>query len=131
VDQQQHNSLGVTMTTAEPLGFAEPKSSEPEVAGTIHKLPRSGAAFRQAESGGEMSAEKLGTLLHQLSKPSMGEIDNLVSELQTLRRKLENDGNRIEREIAEYGALSQQVMQLTKIIFESVKKLPVASSVSR
>jgi hypothetical protein len=120
------------MTIAEPLGFPEPKSSEPEVAGTIHKLPRSGAAFRQAESGGgETSAEKLGTLLHQLSKPSMGEIDNLVSELHTLRRKLETDGNRIEREIAEYSALSQQVMQLTKIIFESVKKLPVASSISR
>ncbi len=120
------------MTIAEPLGFAEPKSSEPEVAGTIHKLQRSSAAFRQAEGGGsEMSADKLGTLLHQLSKPSMGEIDNLVSELQTLRRKLETDGNRIEREIAEYGALSQQVMQLTKIIFESVKKLPTASSISR
>jgi hypothetical protein len=56
----------------------------------------------------------------------MGEIDNLISELQTLRRKLQTDGDRIQRDIAEHAELSQQVMQLTKIISDSVKKLPGA-----
>ena len=54
----------------------------------------------------------------------MGEIDNLIGDLQTLRRKLQTDGERIQRDIAEYAELSQQVMQLTKIISDSVKKLP-------
>jgi hypothetical protein len=60
----------------------------------------------------------------------MDEIDNLISELQTLRRKLQTDGDRIQRDIAKYAELSQQVMQLTTIISDSVKKLPGAPSIS-
>jgi hypothetical protein len=41
-------------------------------------------------------------------------------------RKLQTDGDRIQRDIAEHAELSQQVMQLTKIISDSVKKLPRA-----
>jgi hypothetical protein len=61
------------------------------------------------------STENLGSLLRQVSKTSMDEIDNLISELQPLRRKLQTDGERIQRDIAEYAELSQQVMQLTNL----------------
>ena len=82
----------------------------------------------QTESNdGEMSGEHLGNLLRQVSKASVGEIDGLLSELQTLRGKLRTDGDRIQRDIAEHAELSQQVMQLTKIISDSVKKLPARS----
>jgi hypothetical protein len=70
-----------------------------------------------------MSGEKLGTLLRQVSKTSIDEVDSLIVELKTLHKKLQTDGERIQRDIAEHAELSQQVMQLTKIIFESVKKL--------
>jgi hypothetical protein len=40
-----------------------------------------------------------------------------------LRRTLQTDGERIQREIEQYTALSQQVMQLTKTISESVEKV--------
>jgi hypothetical protein len=120
------------MTIAEPLASAEDKSLESEIGRNIPKLARTGAAFRRTESGdGEPAAENLGNLLRQVSKPSMGEIDNLISELQTLRRKLQSDGDRIERDIAKYAELNQQVMQLTTIISDSVKKLPGASGISR
>jgi hypothetical protein len=39
----------------------------------------------------------------------MDEIDSLIAELQTLRRKLQTDGKRIERDITEHAGLSQQV----------------------
>jgi hypothetical protein len=79
---------------------------------------------RQTESSdGEMSSEKLGTLLRQVSKTSIDEVDSLIVELKTLHKKLQTDGDRIQRDIAEHAELSQQVMQLTKIIFDSVKKL--------
>ena len=79
----------------------------------------------ETESGeGGVSGEHLGTLLHQVSKTSIGEIDGLIVELKTLHKKLQTDGDRIQRDIAEHAELSQQVMQLTKIIFDSVKKLP-------
>ena len=77
-----------------------------------------------ASNHGEMSGEHLGNLLRQVSMASVGEVDGILSELQTLRRKLQTDGDRIQRDIAEHAELSQQVMQLTKIISDSVKKLP-------
>ena len=80
---------------------------------------------RQTESSdGEMSGEHLGTLLRQLSKTSIGEIDSLIAELKTLHKNLQTDGDRIQRDITEHAELSQQVMQLTKIISDSVKNLP-------
>ena len=81
----------------------------------------------QTESNdGEMSGEHLGTLLRQVSKTSIGEIDSLIVELKMLHKKLQTD-DRIQRDIAEHAELSQQVMQLTNIISDSVKKLPRAS----
>ena len=76
---------------------------------------------------GQMSGESLGDLLGRVSKTSSGEIDNLIGEFEGLRRRLQTDGDRIQREIEEYKALSQQVMQLTKIISEGVQKLPARS----
>ena len=64
---------------------------------------------------------------------STSEIDNLIDELRTLREKLLADGNRVERDIVEYAALSQSVIQMTKIITESmtqVKKLPIAPTLA-
>jgi len=86
---------------------------------------------RQTESSdGEMSGEHLGTLLRQVSKASMGEIESLIVELKTLHKKLQTDGDRIQRDIRDYAELSQQVMQLTKIISESVGKLPRGPEIS-
>ena len=81
--------------------------------------------LRQTENGdGEGSAEHLSTLLRQVSKASMGEIESLIVELKTLHKKLQTEGDRIQRDIAEHAELSRQVMQLTNIISDSVKKLP-------
>ena len=110
--------------TSGPFEFAKYKA--PQFEGPIHKLPRP----RAAESDdGEMPAENLGDLLGQVSRNSTGEIDSLIGELDRLRGTLQTDGERIQREIEEYAALSQQVMQLTKTISESVEK--VRSSVDR
>ena len=110
------------MSLDETLVFTEDRSSEPEVDGQIRGPA---PAYRQTKSGdGDLSSENLGNLLHQISKASMAEIDNLIGELQMLRRKLQSDGDRIQGDIAKHAELSQQVMQLTTIISDSVKKLP-------
>jgi len=122
------------MNIARPLGSADlEKSLEVEISGNIHELARgSSAVFRPGEGGeAETSTENLAALLRRVSEASTREVDSLIGDLQALRRKLNTDGNRIQREIAEYSELSQQVMQLTTIISESVKKLPAASSISR
>jgi len=114
------------MNFAKPFGSAEiDKSAETEVEGNIRELTRGGAALRQADSGdGEMTATSLGSLLRRVSGSSTRQIDNLIGDLRTLREKLQSDGDRVQREIVEYAALSQSVMQLTKIVAESVKNLP-------
>ena len=95
------------------------------------QIEQSGSRKPAGESSnGGMSGEHLGNLLRQLSRTSLSEIDSLISELQTLRRKLQADGDRIERDIANYAELSQQMMQLTTIISDSVKKLPGAPDIS-
>ena len=64
-------------------------------AGTMHGMTN---AERQAgSSDGETSAQHLGTLLRQVSKTSIGEIDSLIAELKTLHKKLQTDGDRIQR----------------------------------
>ena len=63
-------------------------------------------------------------LVRRVSESSSQQIENLVGELQSLRKKLHSDGNRIQSEIEEYAVLNQQVMQLTAIISESMGKLP-------
>jgi flagellar biosynthesis chaperone FliJ len=78
----------------------------------------------QAESGDVETSDELAALLHRLSDVSTHEIEKLIDALQALRNQLQNAGNRIQRDIAEYAELSQQIMQLTTIISDSVKKLP-------
>jgi hypothetical protein len=50
-----------------------------------------------------------------------------------LRDKLVADGQRVEREIVEYAGLSQSVIDMTRIISESmtqVKRLPTAPTLT-
>jgi hypothetical protein len=128
------------MTNTDLVGFAENKSSEPESykssepesARNIHKLPLAGAGFRQPESSDrEISSEDLNSALDRVSKISMGELDSLIGELQTLRRKLQTDRDRIQRDIVAYSGLTKQVMQITEIITDSVKRLPGGSGISQ
>src|SRR5262249_17509187 len=65
----------------------------------------------------------LGDLLEQISKNSVGEVDGLIGELRQLREKLQADGARLKHDIQEHEALSQQVIQLTKIISDSVASI--------
>ena len=85
--------------------------------------PLGPASLQLAESNGEKSSGNLGDLLDQVSKNSVGEVDGLIGELRQLRAKLQADGDRIKRDIQEYETLSQQVMQLTKIISDSLTTL--------
>ena len=92
------------------------------------EFPKHKAPHLMPESDdGQMSGENLSDLLGRVSKTSSVEIDNLIGEFEGLRRRLQTDGDRIQREIEEYKALSQQVMHLTKIISEGVHKLPGVS----
>ena len=105
--------------TREP---AEDKAGETEVEGEIREFVRRDVATlrRPPESDSEMVASNISSLLQRVSGTSVQEIDKLISELQTLREMLANEGARVQREIVEYATLSQAAMQSTKIIAESL-----------
>jgi len=70
--------------------------------------------------------------VHRVSGESTREIDYLIEGLKGLRKKLDDDGRRVQREIAEYTSLSQSVIQLTKIVSEGmthVKTVPDAPNI--
>jgi flagellar biosynthesis chaperone FliJ len=96
--------------------------------GNVQELARAGGASRSGESDDD-SVGSFNSLLRRISEVSTSEIENLIGELQKLRRKLQTDGSRVQSAIAEYAELNQQVMQLTKIISDSVKKLPNTAGV--
>jgi hypothetical protein len=108
------------------------KPEELDVEGNIRELVRrDNTAIRQAASESEAAANNLSTLMRRVSGTSTREIDNLISELRILREKLQADGSRVQRDIEDYAALNQSVIQLTKIISDGmthVRELPEVSN---
>ena len=103
------------------------QSSEIDFGGNIHELLVTRDARHQADiAGDEIAANSVGPSLRQVSEASRRGIKHLIDELQTLDKKLENDGDRIRRDIEEYANLGLHVMQLTTIVADSVKELPDA-----
>ena len=95
---------------------------EAAVEGEIREfVRRDGANLRRApETDSEKVANNITTLLARVAGTSVQEIDRLIAELQTLRALLQEEGARVQRELAEYAHLSQSAMQSTKIIAESL-----------
>jgi hypothetical protein len=102
------------------------KSSEPALEGNIRTMVWADASARQTDESkdDQMSPGDLVASLREVSRVSIDEVDILIHELQTLRRKLQTDRERIERDITAYTTLSSQASQLTKIVVDGVKQLP-------
>jgi hypothetical protein len=83
-------------------------------------LHRADAHLRM-ESEGSTQPDASGHLtstIQRVSGASLTEIDRLISELQSLRDYLLNEGHRIEQEIAEDTRLNQGAMESTRLITE-------------
>ena len=77
------------------------------------------------ETGGDFSFP-----VSQISSQSVHEIDHLIEGLQGVRKKLDNDGDRLQLQIEQYTAFSQSIIQLTKIVSDGmaiVNKAPTTA----
>ena len=93
----------------------------PEVEGEIRELVRRDVAhLRKPEPGSELGVSNLNSLIQRVTGTSVLEIEKLIAELQTLRDYLQNEGQRVQREITEYAHMSQAATKSTKIIAESL-----------
>ena len=68
------------------------------------------------------------SLISQISGQSVLEIDHLIEGLQGVRKKLDDDGDRIQRDVGEYAAFSQSMIELTKIVSDGMTILNKGST---
>ena len=90
-----------------------------EVEGEIRDFVRE---RRDAVDDGQHVANRLTFLIDQVAGSSIQEIDHLTARLQALREQLHEQGERVQREVVEYAALSQSTMQSTRIISDNLAR---------
>ena len=92
--------------------------------------PQKNGAFNRPNDKGAQAS----SLMERVTVESTLEIDRLIGDLNKLRRRLEDEGNRVQRDLADHSAFSQSVIQLTQIVSDSmahVKGDPSPPSVSQ
>src|SRR5690348_17875828 len=74
---------------------------------------------------------ELAFMISEISFRSIQELDHLISGLQGIRQKLDDDGDRIQRQVGENVSFSQSIVDLTKIVTEAttaINALPTKAS---
>jgi len=77
-------------------------------------------AETELEPNTEATVSNVNSLIQRVAGTSLGEIENLISELETLRGILHAEGQRVQREISGYAQLSQAAMKSTRMIADNV-----------
>jgi hypothetical protein len=72
------------------------------------------------EPSAEATVNSVNSLIQRVAGTSLGEIENLISELESLRDLLHAEGQRVQREISGYAQLSQAAMKSTRMIADNV-----------
>jgi hypothetical protein len=89
--------------------MAEAGDAAAEFEGEIRDLIRSrDVTFLRGSAKGTGDVSNLNSLLQRVAGSSTGEIDNLIMQLQDMRDFLQTEGDRVQREIAEYAQASQK-----------------------
>ena len=78
------------------------------------------AGETQLEPGTEATVNNVNSLIQRVAGTSLGEIENLIFELESLRDLLHAEGQRVQREISGYAQLSQAAMKSTRMIADNV-----------
>jgi hypothetical protein len=74
------------------------------------------------ESVDNPAAENLNAHVQRVAGISMEEIDRVIRELESVRDMLQNEGQRVTREIASYASLSHAATTAMRVIAESIKQ---------
>ena len=75
----------------------------------------------------DTTVKNVNSLIQRVAGTSLGEIENLITELESLRDLLHAEGQRVQREIAGYAHLSHAAMKSTRIIAENLAQWKTAA----
>ena len=92
-------------------------SSSPGLLSSSPSTPSSDSAL---DPSAEATVNNVNSLIQRVAGTSLGEIENLISELESLRDLLHAEGQRVQREISGYAQLSQAAMKSTRMIADNV-----------
>jgi hypothetical protein len=108
------------MSTLKSPGLV-PDQAAFEMRNLLRAKKANGSANLSTES--EERSVEFASMISQISFQSVQELDHLISGLQEMRQKLDDDGDRIQREIGQYASFSQSIVDLTKIVTEAMTDL--------
>jgi hypothetical protein len=107
------------MSTLKSPGLVPNQSAfEIDMRDLLRGKKRNGSSEVSFES--EERNVELASMISQLSSQSVQEIDHLISGLQGIRYKLDDDGDRIQRQIGQYVNFSQSIVDLAKIVSDGM-----------
>lgn len=88
-------------------------------------MPRQPAPYQgphqEARPRREPTPHDLGPLLARASGYSLQQIDDLIEGLQAMRDRLNDEAERVQREMMAYARFSQTTLDSTKVISESLR----------
>jgi len=79
-----------------------------------------GGTDAPVDPNAEATVNSVNSLIQRVAGTSLAEIENLISELESLRDLLHDEGQRVQREISGYAQLSQAAMKSTRMIADNV-----------
>jgi len=86
----------------------------------LRRPPQMHSSEPVLEPSTEATVNNVNSLIQRVAGTSLGEIENLIGELESLRDLLHAEGQRVQREISGYAQLSQAAMKSTRMIADNV-----------
>lgn len=77
---------------------------------------------RQPDAGVEAGLENVHSLIGRVTAASAAEIERVIGELQTMRDRLREAGDRAQRELMSYADLSHTATASLKLVTESLTR---------
>ena len=103
---------------SQPIGVRTPRRITAYLRRPASDLP--GSTEPVLEPSPEVTVNNVNSLIQRVAGASISEIENLISELESLRDLLHAEGQRLQREISGYAQLSQAAMKSTRMIADNV-----------
>ena len=85
---------------------------------------------KASNHSGEEARVEVSALVSRISGQSISDVDGLIGGLQGLRKKLGDEGDRLERDIRSYATFSQSVVDLANIVSEGMAVVRSPNSIS-
>jgi hypothetical protein len=76
----------------------------------------------------ENATNKLLSIVDEKSQTAKAELERLIGELQQLRQNMDDEGKRVQQQIAEFASLGQSTLEFAKLVRDgtsNVKMLAV------